>query len=189
MQPRPFFRCSPSACQCSFGLVCSAVVPINASNTTIKWYRQGVQSLNIVTVDSHITVKREAQNYIVSHLTVKDIQQEEMFSYYWCKIEDSDYPGTIANSNRLQLLEANKNSTCSRYELCSWSNYSCAVALFANNKTGMDSDQSAYHSGGSMAIIISSIGTTLSIILCCCVSAIYCCCSRMHKAGNRSKCL
>ena len=127
-QPVSELKCNPSYCPsdgCYIKLVCSAVVPFNAFNATLKWYWMNMDNEKPVDISSN-SVTKTFQSFLISYLS---LTKQYNLGYYWCHIEDPSYNQHILPSNRIQLFLTDKmfaNTTCI-VDFASHSNNTCAA--------------------------------------------------------------
>lgn len=171
-QPVDSYLCNLS-CNCSIEIVCSAaLMQKNTSSTkaTIRWYALNITSNTALLInEEQLVTEKIINDHIMSSLVIPRINKKEQFTEYWCTIEDPTYKGIFKKSNIFTVVEEHNVSNCTKsVELQYRWNKTCAVlSVNASNDEGTESS-------GIELVVISCVGTFISIVIFLTVIAVYC---------------
>ena len=112
VQPKSFYSCNPSLCNCSLELECSVTMPTEvAGNIAVQWYYLDTVTGQVQTINRHDIVEKWIENNVIStKLQLIDLNDRESFTSYWCSIVDPQYH--VAMSNVMQLHSDHMLQSC-----------------------------------------------------------------------------
>lgn len=171
------YECDPS-CNCSIEVVCSAVLLLSNTTSiesaTIRWYAATNTTALLISGQQNemVTVKR-SNGHIISSLQLPVINKKEQFTDYWCIVDDLTHNSISKQSNALtvsQLSGVNCSINTGIKLQYQW-NKTCAVWIPSDDS---NSEDDSTETNGIDIVVISSVGTFVSIVIFLTVIIVYC---------------